>query len=548
VSALERLIEADAVRRLAERDTSLFSDDIDVRIAVGQRLGWTDLAAKAPERFTLLGNLAAAIESEGARDILLLGMGGSSLAPLVLTRMLGPVDGAPVLHVLDTTSPRQVTTTLDALDPATTFVIIASKSGGTIEPLSLYAIVRGWLEESMTRLEAGRRCIVITDPGSGLEKLRQREVMRVALTAPASVGGRYSALTVFGLAPAALTGIELAPVIERAQRMEAACASSAAESPAAHLAAWIADAHAAGRDKLTLATSASFAPFGLWVEQLIAESLGKNGIGVVPVIEYEPTLPSGYGDDRAVVVIRTESDAVRADWAAAVAAEHPVRELIVDDVLDVAAEFVRWEWATALTGFLLGVNPFDEPDVTQAKKATNDILSGATEVPHATADLDGSWITVDGDLAMPDPLPESRRGVLGALTRSLAPGDYLAVLVYLPEDERLLGPLRHAVSRVSRETGRAVVLELGPRYLHSTGQLHKGGAPNGVFLLLTARDRDDLEIPGKPIRLSTLHRAQAEGDLVTLAAAGRRVLRVDLPDSAPETIGALAADLARAAT
>jgi glucose-6-phosphate isomerase len=543
VNALERLTEADAVKRLAERDTSLFSDDIDVRIAIGQRLGWTDLAAKAPERFTLLGNLALAIAGEGATDVLLLGMGGSSLAPLVFSRMLGPVAGAPTLHVLDTTSPRQIRATLDALDPAKTFVIVASKSGGTIEPLSLYAIARRWLEGSMSRPEAGRRCIVITDPGSSLEKLRQRDLMRVALTAPASVGGRYSALTVFGLAPAALAGIELAPIIERARRMEEACALLAPASPAALLAAWIVDAHAAGRDKLTLVTSASFAPFGLWVEQLVAESLGKHGIGVVPVIEYEPTLPSGYSGDRAVVVIREASDAALAEWAAAVAAEHPVLELTVDGALDVAAEFVRWEWATALAGFLLGVNPFDEPNVTQAKQATSDILSGRTEVPHAAADLEGSWMTFAGSLAAPEPLPSSRPGVLGALTRSLAPGDYLAILAYLPEDERLLGPLRHAATAVSRATGRAVMLELGPRYLHSTGQLHKGGTPNGAFLLITARDRDDFEVPGKPYRLAALHRAQAEGDLVTLAAAGGRALRVDLPSSDLEVVDALAQDL-----
>jgi len=547
VGALDRLIEADAVRRLAERDTSLFSDDIDVRIAVGQRLGWTDLAAKAPERFTLLGNLAAAIHAEGATDILLLGMGGSSLAPLVLTRMLGPVEGAPLLHVLDTTSPRHVRTTLDGLDPATTFVIVASKSGGTIEPLSLYAIARAWLEFSMSRPEAGRRCIVITDPGSGLEKLRQREVMRVALTAPASVGGRYSALTVFGLAPAALAGIYLAPIIERAQRMETACSGEAEESPAALLAAWIAEAHIAGRDKLTLATSASFAPFGLWVEQLVAESLGKHGIGVVPVIEYAPALPSGYSDDRAVVVIREETDAPLAGWAAAISAEHPTLELIVEGALDVAAEFVRWEWATALAGFLLGVNPFDEPNVTLAKKATNDILTGAVAVPHANADFDGSWITFAGSLDAPRHAPESRAKALEALVRSLGPGDYLAILAYLPEDERLLEPLRRAATELSRATGRAVCLELGPRYLHSTGQLHKGGAPNGAFLLITTRDRDDLEVPGKPYRLGALHRAQAEGDLVTLASADRRALRVDLPDAAPETISALAEDLGRAA-
>ncbi|MHB1340944.1 MAG: glucose-6-phosphate isomerase [Coriobacteriia bacterium] len=546
MEALNRLVEADAVARLIARDTGLFSDDVDARIPIGQRLGWTDLAAKAPARFPLLANLANAFRSEGATDVLLLGMGGSSLAPLVLSRVIGSAPGMPRLHVLDTTSPAALSKILQTLDPAHTFVIIASKSGTTIEPLSVYSIVRAWMEEVLPRPQAGRHCIVITDPGSPLEKLRQREVMRVSLSGPATVGGRFSALTMFGLTPAALIGVDLDGLVSRALAMETACARPAEENPAALLAAWIADAYDAGRDKLTLVTSPALAPFGLWVEQLIAESLGKNGIGVVPVIEYDPSLPAGYSADRAVVVLRLTGDERLATWSRSVAGEHPVFELTVNDALDISGEFVRWEYATALTGFLLGVNPFDEPSVAEAKQATAAILKGELTVPVAAIDFDGSWITYAGELTTPAPLPVTRIDALKGWLQTATQGDYLALLAYLPEDEALLAPLHRAAKTISSATGLATCVELGPRYLHSTGQLHKGGPNKGVFLLVTARDRTDFLVQGEKFTLAALHRAQAEGDLVTLAAHGRRVMRLDLPSLSRETVSSLAEDLGHA--
>lgn len=546
MEALNRLIEADAVARLLSRDTSLYSDDADERIPIGQRLGWTNLAVSAPARFPLLANLANAFVSEGATDILLLGMGGSSLAPLVLSRVIGPAAGMPKLHVLDTTSPAALSRILQTLDAAHTFVIVASKSGTTIEPLSLYTIVRAWMEESLPRPQAGRHCIVITDPGSPLEKLRQRELMRVALSAPATVGGRFSALSLFGLAPAALIGVDMEGLVARAAAMEAACALDAPENPAAVLAAWITDAYEAGRDKLTLVTSPALAPFGLWVEQLIAESLGKNGTGVVPVIEFEPTQPTGYGPDRAVVVLRLSADERLATWSRSVSAEHPVFELTVNDALDISAEFVRWEFATALAGFLLGVNPFDEPSVAEAKHATSAILKGELTVPPAVADYDGSWITYAGELTTPAPLPATRIDAIRGWLHTASQGDYLAILAYLPEDEALLAPLHRAAKTISSATGLATCVELGPRYLHSTGQLHKGGPNNGVFLIVTVRDRTDFLVQGEKFTLAALHRAQAEGDLVTLAAHGRRVMRLDLPSLARDTITSLAEDLGHA--
>lgn len=547
MNSLDRLVEMNAPARLRERDATLFVDDIDRRIPIMQRLGWTDLAEKAPGRLPLLTGLAEALVAEGAADLLLLGMGGSSLAPLVMERVIGGAQGFPRLHVLDTTSPVQLAALLDSLDREHTYVIVASKSGSTIEPLTLWSIVQAWLmAEGMTKAEAGRHCVVITDPGSPLEKLRQRDLMRMTLNATATVGGRYSALSMFGLAPAALIGIHLPGLIQRAQAMEQACAAPPAENPGALLAAWIADSWEAGRDKLTLVASDRFKPLGLWIEQLVAESLGKDGKGVVPVIEHGLPGPSEYGDDRAVVVIRFGDDQTLAAWSRAMAPEHPVYEIVVTDVFDLGAEFVRWEHAVALTGALMGVNPFDELAVTEAKNATSDILSGgASDVPSASLDLDGTWVTFAGGLA-PAVAPSTRAEALRVAIDSADRGDYFAFLVYAPEDEARLAPVRAALDALSAGTKMATCFELGPRYLHSTGQLHKGGPNNGIFVLVTARDRVDFEVPGKRYTLAMLHRAQAEGDLVTLARHSRRVLRLDLPSTDPEALAALAADITAA--
>ncbi|PKQ20239.1 MAG: glucose-6-phosphate isomerase [Actinobacteria bacterium HGW-Actinobacteria-6] len=547
MDAMNRLLEANAIKRLADRDASLYTDNIDERIPIIQRMGWNDLAQKAPGRFILLRNLANAIVDEGGTDIVLLGMGGSSLAPLVLSRALDGAEGMPRLHVLDTTSPIVIADLLETLDPAGTFVLVSSKSGSTIEPLSLYAIFRTWLEETLPRPTAGRHCFVITDPGTPLEKLRQRDLMRLALSAPPTVGGRFSALSMFGLAPAALIGIDLETLIARAAAMEDACRIPTAENPAALLAAWLTDAYEGGHDKLTIVTSQPLESFGLWAEQLVAESLGKNGQGIVPVIEHEPTMPTGYSDDRAVVVLRLESDDALANWSREAAAAHPVFELTARDAYDLGAEFVRWEHAIALVGFLLGVNPFDQPNVAEAKAATDAILSGTTKVPPATADFDGTWVTFAGALEAPASRPQTRSEALQMLVDSAGPGDYVTILAYLPDRESLFGPLYRAAKEVADSTGRAVCVEAGPRYLHSTGQLHKGGPNTGVFLLVTARDRADIEIPGERFSLAALHRAQAEGDLVALAEHGRRVLRIDLPSSEHSVVAALAGELTHAA-
>ncbi|MBE0417020.1 MAG: hypothetical protein IBX63_04585 [Coriobacteriia bacterium] len=539
MDSLTRLIETDAVTRLVDHDATLFSDDVDMRQPILQRLGWTDLAEKAESRLPLVSNLAAEVAREGVTDIVLLGMGGSSLAPLVMSEVLGPVDGAPRLHVLDTTSPAAVGGLMSRLAPRTTAFVLASKSGTTIEPLSLYAIFREWMDENLGRVAAGKRFIVITDPGTPLEARRQKDIMRVALAAPANVGGRFSALSVFGLFPTGLAGLDISGLVEHARAMERACHGPAAENPGAELAAWMADAHAAGRNKLTLVSSAGYRSFGLWVEQLVAESTGKQGTGIVPVLEDGGVPVEAYGPDRAIVVVRSEWDGPTAAHAqSAREADIPVIEYVLAEPIAIGAEFVRWEFAVALTGFLMGVNPFDEPNVAEAKAATGGVLDGSVTVPAASADLDGTWATAAGALADVQPATDLH-GALAPLLGSLEPGSYLAILAYLPDDEGLLAPIRAAATEVSSRWGVPVCVEVGPRYLHSTGQLHKGGPRTGAFLILTGRTREDHAIPGAPFSLAQLFRAQAEGDLVTLAAHGRPVVRLDLPDEGPEALAAV---------
>ncbi len=530
MNAMARLLEADAITRLVDRDPTLFSEDVDQRQPIMQRLGWTDLAEKAAARLPLVTNLASALHTEGTSDVVLLGMGGSSLAPLVMNEVLGQAPGAPRLHVLDTTSPDVVAPLLEQLDPALTAFVLASKSGTTIEPLSLYAIFREWMDAALGRVRAGKRFIAVTDPGSPLERKRAKDIMRIAVSAPPTVGGRFSALSVFGLTPGALACLDLAGLVEHALEMERACQIAGPENPGADLAAWIADSHSDGRDKLTLVTSGALASFGLWVEQLVAESTGKGGVGIVPVLEDGSVPVAAYRGDRMLVVLRTPDDTVAAAHAAsALKSGIPLREFVLEEPAALGGEFVRWAYATALAGFLLGVNPFDEPNVAEAKSATASVLAGEMPVPAAVCDLDGIWPTPAGSLEYSG-IPGDLRSAIDTLVDTVNPGvGYLAILAYLQEGEEF-ALLRDAASTLSTRRGFPVCVEVGPRYLHSTGQLHKGGPPTGSFLVITRRSRTDLAVPDQPFSLGALYRAQAEGDLVTLAAHRRPVLRLDLPE------------------
>jgi transaldolase / glucose-6-phosphate isomerase len=547
MNALRRLTDLDAVARLRAHDATLFGDSPkDVELAA-KSLGWTRLAKTSSEIAEQIDRLAREFSDNGFTDVVLLGMGGSSLAALVLGDVLG-ADAGVRLHVLDTTCPQTIDNAIAQLAPATTVYLVSSKSGGTIEPNSLYAILREVADEALGRENGGRRFVALTDPGSPLEAAAASGGFCALVSTPETVGGRFSALTPFGLVPAALLGIDTTELLRRAANMEAACELPPAENPAALLAAFIADAREAGRDKLTIVASPSLRSFGLWIEQLVAESLGKHGTGVVPVVELADDFPQRYGTDRAVMVVRLASDERLTEWVPRLGAPGHVYELVLHDSYDIGAQFSLWEHAVALLGPLLGVNPFGQPNVQAAKDATNSVLSGklgALEPSGCTPD--GTSLTFAGGLPDPGHAEPSLATALGHALAAIRPGDYLGLLAYLPYDQELLAPLVSAVPLVSAATGTAVTLELGPRYLHSTGQLHKGGPNTGVFIVVTTRDAADTPVPGQPWGLRTLFRAQAEGDIATLVAASRRTLHIDLTDSGADTIERLAHALLDAA-
>lgn len=539
MDAISLLTDLNAVARLREGDPTLFDTTDEGQALAANSLGWTELASGTQPMAEIRRRT---IEDLGdtVTDIVVLGMGGSSLATLVMAQVLAQ-DAKRRLHVLDTTSPVTISSALASLDPATTLYLVSSKSGGTIEPMSLYAIFRAEADEELGREAAGERFIAITDPGTSLETLAIAEGFHAVFHGVPTIGGRFSALTAFGLCPAALAGFDVDKLVAHAAAEETSCDLPIAFNPAAKLAAFVADNAAAGRDKLTIVASPQLSSFGLWVEQLVAESLGKEGRGVVPVVELSEDLPQGYGPDRAIVVVRLADDERLAEWLPKLDALAPVFDVTLDGPYDVAAEFVLWEHAVALLGVLVGVNPFGQPNVAAAKAATSSVLANELAAPAADSTTpEGVALTFAGSLAAPPHEECSVAQAIGHALASLSPGDYLGVLAYLPDDPALLAPVVDAVPRVSAQLGAAVTLELGPRYLHSTGQLHKGGPDSALFILVTTRDHADVVVPGRDWTLRDLHAAQAEGDLTTLMDAGRRVLRVDLPDAGAATIAEFA--------
>jgi transaldolase/glucose-6-phosphate isomerase len=441
--------------------------------------------------------------------VVVLGMGGSSLAPLVFGDSFGPRPGYPLLQVLDSTEPSSVLEVVEGGDLSRVLFIVSSKSGSTLEPNIFFDYFYSRVEKSLGG-KAGERFVVVTDPGSALEKeAARRKVLRIFPGDP-RIGGRYSALSNFGLVPAALAGADVAELLRRARAMAGFCRLEGPQNPGLNLGAAIGAAALAGQDKLTFFAGAPVARFGMWIEQLVAESTGKEGKGILPVEGEPPGPPEAYGKDRffAGIARRGSREIPRAIEPLAHAG-YPCASFELEDALDLGAEMFRWEFATAVAGKLLGINPFDQPNVQEAKDRTNEILEGKTKVESREA-----------------------RGVdqeaLRELLDSLRPGDYFAITAYLnyaPETEDRLRRIRLRV----RDTLKvATTVGFGPRFLHSTGQLHKGGPDTGVFLQITAEPRETVPIPGKPYGFGEVVAAQAAGDFAALRSRGRRAERVHL--------------------
>ena len=554
-AAIERATDDRWVERLSEKDASLWSTDPRVRAAIEGRLGWLD----APEHFT--GQIAAlegfgeGIREAGFTAAVVAGMGGSSLAPEVLRQTFGTAPDWLELRVLDSTDPAAVAATVDDLDPLATLFIVATKSGTTVEPLAFQADAWARIEAALHAGHVRRRSpaevmVAITDPGRSLEAIPHHDDLREVFLNPPDVGGRYSALTYVGLVPASLQGLDLDALLGAATAMMARCRSDAAErNPGVTLGVALGTLALAGRDKLTFLADPEVATFGAWAEQLIAESTGKRGVGIVPVDREPVGAPGTYGSDRVFVRLSlegAEAPGVRSldDLAAALeSGGHPVIRISLPDPMDLGAEFVRWQVATAIAGAVLGVDPFDQPNVEEAKEHTRRLLEQADrdDAPEAPAPLIAAGgLTLYGDA--PLRLSAGRGTLEGELRRHLArrrPTSYLALQAFIQPSAAHDAALAD-IRRLLRDwTGQATTLGYGPRFLHSTGQLHKGGPPNGWFLQFTADHPADRPIPGWPYTFGQLIDAQAGGDFATIEAHDLPILRVHLGDDVDAGLAAL---------
>lgn len=543
-AAIDRARDEAWATRLSDRDTSLWTTDERVAAGIADRLGWLDAPAHFTDQIPALEGFGDGIVEAGFTTAVVAGMGGSSLAPDVLHRTFGTQEGYLDLRLLDSTDPANVAAVFDGLDPLRTLTVVASKSGTTTEPNAFLA--EAWARAAAALDERGHHAFetpgaviaAITDPGRSLDAIAHHDEFRSVFLNPPDIGGRYSALTYVGLVPASLIGLDLDALLASAAAMLGACREpDPAANPGVSLGVAMGVLARAGRDKLTFLTDDEIGAFGAWAEQLIAESTGKHGVGIVPV-DLEPLgEPASYGPDRAFVrlALAGATDAVGRDALAdALEADgHPVIRITLADPIDLGAEFVRWEIATAIAGVVLGIDPFDQPNVEEAKQLTRDVLARAergeplTVATEPLASRDG--VTLFGDTAMR--LTTASDDLTGELARHLARARsdaYLAIQAFIaPTAER-----DAAIGRIRRllrdRTGRATTGGYGPRFLHSTGQLHKGGAPIGWFLQLTSDHPDDRPIPGWAYSFGQLIDAQAAGDFAAIESHDLPILRVHL--------------------
>jgi transaldolase/glucose-6-phosphate isomerase len=519
IDRLNSLAFADA---LWSKRLDVWTGEPAVQSKIANRLGWLDALAFITPQLGRLRDFAGSIRDAGFTDVVLLGMGGSSLAPEVLRQVVGVSAGFPRFRMLDSVDPDAVRNALDK--PETSLFVVASKSGSTIEPNSMAAEARRRVLAA-GHAEWGSRFIAITDDNTQLHRRALQDGFREIFVNPADIGGRYSALSFFGLVPAALMGVDLERFVSAARDMEAACRmTDARQNPGLALGALMAAGAAVGRDKLTLQTPDSLRSFGLWVEQLVAESTGKEGKGVIPITGERQSTP--WSADRVDVSVTVASAAASSRL---VPADAPRASLDMPDVNSISAEFLRWEVATATAGLLLGINPFDEPNVQQAKDATRALLDTYTQrhqlpYPEAHATVGGARLTLSSAAEQAlDGTPAD------AVLQLAGDGTYIGLLAYLPPDASPFDEALQAFREdVGRQTGRPTMFGYGPRYLHSTGQLHKGGPNNGVFVLIAAEADDDLPVPAEAFTFGVLETAQAIGDFQSLDRTGRRAMLVRL--------------------
>ena len=513
--------------RLFARDVALWSDEQDVRRSIAERLGWLDAPVDFADNVPALEGFGDGIVQAGFTTAVVAGMGGSSLAPDVLRRTFGSQEGYLELRILDSTGPKAVADAFDDLDPLKTLVIIASKSGTTTEPNAFLEYAWDRAHKALDKVgyhvfeTPGDLIVAITDPGKSLEAIPHHDRFREVFLNPPDIGGRYSALTYVGLVPASLIGLDLDTLLASALAMLGACREpDPALNPGVSLGIAMGTLAKAGRDKLTFLADDEIASFGAWAEQLIAESTGKQGVGIVPV-DLEPLgAPSAYGRDRAFVRLSLAEgtdggrDALVDELEAA---GHPVIRIELADPIDLGGEFVRWEVATAIAGAVLGIDPFDQPNVEEAKNLTRAVLEKA-----------GRGEAVDTGAAPLTPEDPALADALAAHLGKRAPNAYLAIQAFISPTEARDEAIARIRALLRDRTRNATTAGYGPRFLHSTGQLHKGGPEIGWFLQLTADHPNDREIPGWPYTFGELIDAQAAGDYAALDGHRLPILRVHL--------------------
>ena len=524
---LRFLASREFLDRLWVKDATLWKGD---PATVRNRLGWLTSPTIMRSHAEDIRSFADEVRRLQYSHVVLLGMGGSSSTGMVFNETFGSKMGFPDMLVLDSTDPGAVKQVVDGVNLSRTLFVVSSKSGTTSETMAAYAFFRAQVEAASSP-RPGMQFVAITDPGRPLDKLATETGFRRTFLNPASIGGRFSALSFFGLVPAAMIGVDVKALLERANAMVEICGNEVGVrgNPAVQLGAVLAGLARAGRDKATLVLSEKIRGLGPWIEQLLAESLGKDGTGIIPVVDEPLGAPAVYGDDRVFVALVLETDGSHDAALTKLAdAGHPVLRLVLKDPMDLGAEFFRWELAAATAGAVLGVNPFDEPDVARAKENAANLLTEwrrSRRLPEWPSDVEEDGIVL---MTKSSKKPSSVSRGLAAHLAMAAAGDYLSIQAYLTpngEAARVLQEIRVALRDRLRV---ATTVGWGPACLHSTGQMHKGGPSSGLFIQITGDDREDLAIPGAGYGFSTLKAAQALGDLQSLRDGARRVIRLHL--------------------
>lgn len=530
-NTLIRLLQEDVINRIWKKDHTLWSDDPNEII---NRLAWLNSPAATKNSIKEISEFVEAVKKDGFTHALLLGMGGSSLAPEVFRLTFGVEEGFLDLSVLDSTDPGAVKHFADTLNPEKTLYIVSTKSGGTVETFSFMKFFYNYVSEKIGKERAGNHFIAITDPGSGLQKVAEALSFRKIFLNDPEIGGRFSALSLFGCVPAALVGVDLTKFLERAEWTADQSSLSDENNIGARLGCILGELAEQGVDKLTFIISDKVKSFGSWVEQLIAESTGKNGKGILPVDGEELLSPEYYRSDRVFVSMKLKVENLYEDKIAALKADgFPVIEIVWYDTYDLASDFYVWEFATAVAGWRMKVQPFDQPNVEQAKIIAREFIKNYMEagaMPEMIPELVENDIKLYGDTSAKN-FKDAFKNFLG---QSQSGKSYISIQAYLKPDIETDKALNHLRIQIQRKYKVPVTIGYGPRFLHSTGQLHKGGAGNGLFIQIISNVSDDLPIPDNPgeekssLTFGVLKTAQAFGDRQALIDNNRKVLTVDI--------------------